>query len=315
MPAPVFLLAFAYNPAEALPEVVTELRIIQRLLSETGGNAEPIWQVTRQDLERSFDTQRDELRLFHYSGHAGPTGLQLNRDGQPARISFAGGLARLAGLASGLRLVFLNGCSTGDQAQAFLDRGVPVVIATTKPLVDKYAVEFARCFYDNFTRRGTRNTLQQAFDAALDSFIERYGSSDPSLFDATIRGNLEEDETPNRPLYELHIHTQKPEVADQRFADWFEGAAAVEARSPVAAPTPVNNDSAAVRTKIQELVGQGRLEEALNELVKINSEAILLKGQYAAAKRENNMGIMESGDWNRTTARLNNAVLEMVRGL
>ena len=51
MPAPVFLLAFAYDQTQALPEVVNELRTIQRLLSQTGGNAEPIWQATPDDLE------------------------------------------------------------------------------------------------------------------------------------------------------------------------------------------------------------------------------------------------------------------------
>lgn len=310
--APVFLLAFAYHPTEALPEVVTELRTIQRLLTDTGGNAEPIWQVTRQDLERAFDTQRDGLRLFHYSGHAGPTGLQLNRDGQTSRISFAGGLARLAGLAPGLRLVFLNGCSTADQAKAFLDRGVPVVIATTKPLVDRYAVEFARCFYDNFTRRGTRNTLQQAFDTALDSFVETYGSTDPALFDAQVRGNLDTEETADRPLYELHVHPDKRNAANERFAEWFEG----PAPEPTAAPTKVaSGSSGPLRAKIQDLVGQGELEEALTELVKVVPDAILLKGQYTSAKRENGLGLLDGDDWRRTIARLNNAVLEMARTL
>lgn len=312
MPAPVFLLAFAYDPNDLLPEVAKELRTIQRLLTETGGNAEPIWQVTRQDLERAFDTQRDHLRLFHYSGHAGPNGLHLNQDGQPSRISFAGGLARLAGLAPDLRLVFLNGCSTADQAKAFFARGVPAVIATTRPLVDRYAVEFARCFYDNFTRRGGRNTLQQAFDIALDSFLETYDLTDPALFDARLRGNLDQEDDPTRPLYELHLHADKPEMAHERFAEWFE-APAREPGAPPNSATP--GSSAPLRERIQSLVGQGDLEDALTELVKVVPDAILLKGQYASAKRENGLGLLDSDDWRRTVARLNNAVLEMARML
>jgi len=315
MSAPVFLLAFAYDQSQALPEVVNELKTIQKLLASTGGNAEPIWQVTLDDLEERFDTQRNDLRLFHYSGHAGPNGLSLNRGDQASRITFGNGIARQAGWVKDLRLVFLNGCSTREQAQVFLDQGAAAVIATTKPLIDKYAVDFARRFYQSFTRRNGLSTLQQAFDAAFIAFTDEYGNLTRSMLDENVRGSIELDEEANEPLYELHLHPQKKEAGNQRFSEWFEATPVVTPVTPPITTSTTNNGSASTRTKIQELVGQGRLEEALNELVKVNSDAILLKGQYAAAKRENNMGIMESGDWNRTVARLNNAVLEMVRGL
>jgi len=38
MARPTFLLAFAYNPAQALLEVVNELKAIERLLTETEGS-------------------------------------------------------------------------------------------------------------------------------------------------------------------------------------------------------------------------------------------------------------------------------------
>ena len=315
MSAPVFLLAFAYDQSQALPEVVNELKTIQKLLSQTGGNAETVWQATSDDLEGYFDTQRNDLRLFHYSGHAGPDGLQLNRDGEASRIAFGGGIAKQAGWVKDLRLVFLNGCSTRDQAQVFLDQGAAAVIATTKPLIDTYAVDFARRFYQSFTRRNGLSTLEQAFEAAFIAFTDEHGNLTRAMLDEQVRGSIELDEEANEPLYELHLHPQKKEAATQRFTDWF-----ISAPPPVTAPVSIptastDNSSSPSRTKIQDLVGQGRLEEALNELVKVNSDAILLKGQYAAAKRENNMGIMESSDWARTIARLNNAVLELARSL
>ncbi len=313
MPAPVFLLAFAYDQTQALPEVVNELKTIQRLLSQTGGNAEPIWQATPDDLEERFDTQRNDLRLFHYSGHAGTTGLQLNRDGQASRIAFSAGIARQAGWAKDLRLVFLNGCSTREQAQVFLEQGAAAVIATTKPLIDKYAVDFARRFYQSFTRRNGLSTLQQAFDAAFIAFTDEHGYLTRAMLDEQVRGSIELDEEANEPLYELHLHPQKPNAGNQLFKEWFE-ATVPPSVTPVST-APVVTDASGLQKKIQELVGSGRLEEALNELVKVNPEAILLKGQYAAAKRENNMGILETGDWNRTIARLNYAVLELARGL
>ncbi len=313
MPAPVFLLAFAYDQTQALPEVVNELKTIQRLLSQTGGNAEPIWQVTPDELEERFDTQRNDLRLFHYSGHAGATGLVLNRGDQASRIVFGAGIARQAGWAKDLRLVFLNGCSTREQAQVFLEQGAAAVIATTKPLIDKYAVDFARRFYQSFTRRNGLSTLQQAFEAAFIAFTDEHGSLTRAMIDEQVRGSIELDEAANEPLYELHLHPQKPNAGKQLFTEWFE-ATVPPSVTPVAT-APVVTSTNGLQKKIQDLVGAGRLEEALNELVQVNSDAILLKGQYASAKRENNMGILESGEWQRTVNRLNNAVLELARGI
>ncbi len=68
-----------------------------------------------------------------------------------------------------------------------------------------------------------------------------------------------------------------------------------------------------MKEEIQELVGAGRLEEALALLAKYSSDGILLKGQYASAKRENNMGLLDSDDWRRSVARITHSVLELAR--
>ncbi len=319
MPAPVFLLAFAYDQAQSLPEVINELKTIQRLLSQTGGNVEPIWQATPDDLEEHFDIQRDVLRLFHYSGHAGSAGLQLNRDGQASRIAFSGGIARQAGWAKDLRLVFLNGCSTRDQAQVFLEQGAAAVIATTKPLVDKYAVDFARRFYQSFTRRNGLNTLQQAFDAAFISFTDQYGSPTRTMFDEQVRGNIDLDGDLSTALYELHLNAdpQKKTVANERFSDWFSSTPPEPVKTPELGTPPTtssaNTSSSPTREKIQDLISQGRIEDALTELVRVVPDAVLLKGQYAAAKRENGLGLLDGDDWRRTVARITNGALEMAR--
>ena len=325
MPAPVFLLAFAYDPTEALPKVVEELKNVQRLLSQTGGNAETLWQATPDDLAERFDTQRADLRIFHYSGHANPAGLQLNADAQGAsRIVLSSGLALKAGRAKSLRLVFLNGCSTREQAQVFLNRGVPAVIATTKPLLDRYGVDFARRFYQSFTRRNSLNTLQEAFEEAFISFTDANGELSLDMFDEKVRGSIDLEQEMNTQLYELHLHPDptKKAVAEERFTDWFAAAPPETPRNtetppeePQPTPPTFNGEPSQVRTKIQDLVSQGRLEEALNALVKIAPDAILLQGQYASAKRENNMGLLDGDDWRRTVARITHAVLEMARSV
>jgi len=69
------------------------------------------------------------------------------------------------------------------------------------------------------------------------------------------------------------------------------------------------------REEIQDLISTGRLAEALNLLVKYYPDGILLQGQYASARRENNMGLLDGDDWRRTVARITHAVLEIARDI
>jgi hypothetical protein len=64
---------------------------------------------------------------------------------------------------------------------------------------------------------------------------------------------------------------------------------------------------------IQNLIAAGRLKDALTELAKIHPDAILLKGQYTSAERENNLGLLDGGDWRRVVARITQSALELTR--
>jgi len=298
MARPIFLLAFSYNPDAALSEVINELRTLQRLLSETEGQPEPIWQVTQQDLENSLTKHRDDLRIFHYSGHAGPNALQLNSNSGGEQVSFAGGLAGLAGMASGLRLVFLNGCSTEDQAQVFIDKGIPAVIATTKPLADRYAVDFARRFYQNFTRINSKMSIKQAFEAAFYSFTGEHGSLTKAMLNERVRGSFDLDEDANEPLYELHINPTKTSVESERFSDWL-----------VLKSAP---DFSALKKELQTLIGNGYLEDALRKLITVMPEALQLQAQLSSAKHENMMGVLDSDDWFKRQNKITYSALELI---
>lgn len=298
MTRPVFLLAFSYNPDAALPEVVNELRSLQQILSDTEGQPEPIWQVTQQDLERSLTKHREDLRIFHYSGHAGPNALQLNNSNGGEQVSFASGLAGLAGMASGLRLVFLNGCSTEDQAQVFMDKGIPAVIATTKPLADRYAVAFARRFYQNFTRANSKLSIKQAFDAAFYAFTGEYGSLSKEMIDERVRGSFDLDEDANEPLYELHIHPAKKSVENERFSDWL--------------VLKSTTDYTALKQELQGLIANGYLEKALEELAKIMPDALQLQAQYAKLKREDLLGILDTDERFKWNNKINYSALELI---
>jgi len=301
MSRPVFLFAFAYNPDNALPEVVQELKTIDRLLSDTEAEVKVIWQVTQADLEREFDRRRNDLRLFHFSGHAGPHAIQINRDYHTPALSFADGLARLIGIAPGLRLVFLNGCSTEGQVQVFLNQGIPAVIATTKPLLDQYAVDFARRFYQNFTRPNSKMTLQQAFDAAFFSFISERGSFQQEMLYETARSIGSPDDGADERLYELHLHPSKKTVAQERFTDWLAQMAAI--------------DHAALKKEIYALVSNAQMEAALKKLAAVLPEAVQVQAQYATARHEKMMGMLDSDEWFKANAKITNATLELLKRL
>jgi hypothetical protein len=107
----------------------------------------------KASLERIYSVflkHRDRVALFHFGGHADGDRLLLQSAFEP-RPAYADGLATLLGQQRGLKLVFLNGCSTRPQVKRLLDAGVPAVIATARPIDDRVATEFAVAFYQALT--------------------------------------------------------------------------------------------------------------------------------------------------------------------
>ncbi len=228
---PVILLAFSYDAEEnPLPEVYEELKTVVSVFEGTDFVPEQKWKVRQKNIEDVFQKYKDELRIFHFSGHAGKSVLQVNQDEYTAKIIFAEGLSGSVGLfCQGLKLVFLNGCSTRDQAEFFLKNGVCAVIATTKPVRDKVARAFAIRFYENFTGAQFDLNLQQAFDAALQSIATDYGALldqagklQTQLLDEAVRSSFDLEEEEGGALYELHIHPEAElgKIKHETFRSW-----------------------------------------------------------------------------------------------
>ncbi|MEZ4471574.1 MAG: CHAT domain-containing protein [bacterium] len=116
-----------------------------------------------------------DLAIFHFAGHASGDALSLEGEGASAH---AGGLARMLALQPGLRLVVLNGCSTGPQVQRLLDLGVPAVIATSRAIDDAVATRFAASLY---SRLAAGETLADAFAATEAAILMEFGEG-PTLF-------------------------------------------------------------------------------------------------------------------------------------
>ena len=147
---PIVFLAFADSRSDlsslkvegwSLKDQFEELKqrgVIADLVVEEKASLERIYAV--------FQKHRDRIAIFHFGGHADGDRLFLESAFEP-RPAYAEGLATLLGQQRGLKLVFLNGCSTRPQVKRLLDAGVPAVIATARPIDDRVATEFAVAFY------------------------------------------------------------------------------------------------------------------------------------------------------------------------
>src|SRR5678816_509136 len=116
---PAALLAFAND-------WIDDRRHLRRLLDEGKAIAKALAPVARAGLDvlpaihnatvgdviGAFRERPDQIRVFHFGGHASSSTLLFEDEtGQPS-AAHAKGLADYLGKASGLVLVFLNGCST-----------------------------------------------------------------------------------------------------------------------------------------------------------------------------------------------------------
>lgn len=117
--------------------------------------------VSRENLANYLTLYRGQLSVFHYSGHADDRLLETEQG-----ASRAEGIATLLKRCPNLKLVVLNGCCTEKQAQALLDAGVPVVIATHSSVRDDAAALFGAGFYRALA---AGDNIAEAFEAALGS--------------------------------------------------------------------------------------------------------------------------------------------------
>jgi len=133
----------------------------------------PVYNATVHDVLEAFREHRDQIRVFHFAGHASGSSLLFEDDaGIPTEIH-AGGLAGYLGQQSGLVLVFLNGCATAPQVRQLRDAGVKAVVAATQDIDDTLAAEFAEAFYAELATR----PLRAAYEAAVHAAQTRWGTN------------------------------------------------------------------------------------------------------------------------------------------
>ena len=178
MNAPLLFLTFANDDDAHLHLLKEESRLLFRALEEL--DRKEYVRIHREesaetkDIFEGFARYKDRVAIFHYAGHANGTHLRLEEGAGDAR-----GLATLLGEQENLKLVFLNGCSSQGQVQTLFDAGVKAVIATSVPIEDRKAMEFAERFYEALAHK---RTIGQAFKLAEAYLKTRYGSDVEARF-------------------------------------------------------------------------------------------------------------------------------------
>ena len=131
--------------------------------------------ITQTQIYRTFQgtRYRDKISIFHYGGHADSDELFFEADLGGNQSFYTTGMAALFGQQPSLRLVFLNGCATKNQAEGLLKAGVPVVIATSRKIADADATLFSKTFYRGIAGNAT---IARAFKEAESALLAQHGS-------------------------------------------------------------------------------------------------------------------------------------------
>ena len=158
---PVYLFAYANDINRPLKSLEEELDAISIGLDTL---ASPQKLIYKNDISTTPQLANALLKYqrvcaFHFAGHA--NGRQLLFEDQQAEIK---GILPMLKLQKELFLVVLNGCSTEGQVDRLLQEGIPAVIATQRPVNDKWAKQFAERLWGALAEG---QNLGKAFDFAL----------------------------------------------------------------------------------------------------------------------------------------------------
>lgn len=192
------LFCFANDRDRPLPALRDEDDGIDRLLDlrSSKGHFQKVRDsfATTDSVASKVLTYQNTLSLFHFSGHAGSSVLQL--EDTTAR---GAGIAQLLGRCPNLKLVFLNGCSTLQHIRLLAAQHVRAsIIATSTPIEDKAASQFALNFY-----RALVN--QHSVEEALEIAQLKLQVSESTVIQVVDRAAIDfSDEEVNRNLWYFH---------------------------------------------------------------------------------------------------------------
>ena len=178
---PIILAAFANDQGRFLDSLQQESDAISDALrgKKDGGflDLEVQQGATIERLFALIGRYGNDLAVLHYGGHANGSALDLQAGGGTNAEAHGAGLAQLLGSLPSLKLVFLNGCATQGHVELLLASGVPAVIATSAPVEDDIALQFAKTFYAALADPAASRTIDFAFARAKALLATAKGSA------------------------------------------------------------------------------------------------------------------------------------------
>jgi len=193
MPAQV-IFAYANDNKQSLKFIEEEIDAvydsINNINTVRNGLVNPVKleHVSLLELINEFNARKDELTVFHFSGHSGQFDLLLDSD----ELIDGRAIAKLMEPATNIELVFLNGCANKKLIDWFHEAGVKRVIATRRKVFDQYASEFSKIFYKVLAT----GTIGEAFDQAkayiIATKIENIHQQSRHISSDNLKGGEEE---------------------------------------------------------------------------------------------------------------------------
>ena len=179
---PVFFLTFANDKVDDalyLRNLPLELHGIRDALQAAvkAGLCEVV-ERTAATIDQIFDIfqdpyYKDRIAVFHYGGHASGNQLMLETLDGGHGTSHSEGLVPFLGKQKGLKLVFINGCSSQQQSLEMIEAGIPAVVGTATAIKDTIATQLSTRFYNGLA---SGFTIDQTWQQSIDSIKTKVGT-------------------------------------------------------------------------------------------------------------------------------------------
>ncbi len=210
---PVIFLAFANDHQSYLYKLTEEQDGIRAALdkAEEKGLCEVVYE-TDTDVDkifRVFDKYQDRIAIFHYGGHAEDYTLLLKAADGSRQYANSDGLMNFLAAQKGLQLVFINGCSSKQQAEKLRSLGIPVVVGTSQPIDDAAATILSTQFYESLA---TGRTIAQSWEAAAAKVKTRTDASEG--YRAVWPGHKSKDKPRVEFPWELYVRPGSEAVTE-----------------------------------------------------------------------------------------------------
>ncbi|MEO0470813.1 MAG: CHAT domain-containing protein [Bacteroidota bacterium] len=217
---PVIIMAFAnedQDQARYLSNLDSEmLAVYQKLYKDFQVIQIPV--ASKKMVRDAFLTYGQRIKIFHFGGHAGGRGIELQEKAKENRMAFAEGIAGILADCHSLEMVFLNGCATNEQVKHFQKAQVPVVISTLEPVGDKLAKEFSVHFYQAMVEARPPKCIADAFEYAKSSLFMDYSEQ---MRSPQWRSLFWDEPVGDHFPYVLHINAKTPDAGKKSYQDWI----------------------------------------------------------------------------------------------